>query len=300
MGADGTKVLEIINFNAFPKFIYYYLTSINITNTGYNRHFKFVKDLVFPLPPLTTQKHIAEILDNAAALRDKTQQLLTEYDQLAQSIFLEMFGDPVINPKSWEEKFLKTVTDKIGSGATPKGGKNSYKDEGIPLIRSLNIHDNYFKTENLAFIDDDQAKKLNNVSLEEKDVLFNITGASVARCAIVPKDFVPGRVNQHVSILRPKKEQLNSAFLLHLIISPNSKAKLLGVGKNNAATRESITKIQLREFKIINPPIYLQNQFAEKIALIEQQKELEKQELKESEDLFQALLQKAFKGELVD
>ena len=86
---------------------------------------------------------------------------------------------------------------------------------------------------------------------------------------------------------------------MHLIISPNCKVKLLGVGSNNAATRESITKEQLETFEIIVPPINLQNQFAEKIALIEQQKALAKQELKESENLFNCLLQKAFKGELI-
>ena len=258
-----------------------------------------IKKIDFLLPPLETQKQIAQTLDNAAALRDKTQQLLAGYDQLAQSIFLDMFGDPVNNPKGWKMENLKKVTSKIGSGSTPRGGKESYKDQGISLIRSLNIHDNLFKYKDLAFIDDNQAKKLNNVTISENDVLINITGASVARCSIVPKNVLPARVNQHVSILRCKNDMINSVFLLHLLISTNCKLKLLGVGSSNAATRESITKDQLQNFEVICPPFYLQNQFAEKIALIEQQKDLAKKELQESKDLFQALLQKAFKGELV-
>lgn len=252
-----------------------------------------------PFPPLETQNRIAQILDDTAALRDKTQQLLKEYDLLAQSIFLEMFGDPVLNQKDWNMLKLADVTTKIGSGATPRGGKESYKEKGISLIRSLNVHDNRFKMKDLAFIDKLQASKLNNVTIEEEDVLINITGASVARCTIVPYEILPARVNQHVSILRCLKQKVNPHFLLHLIISPNSKVKLLGVGSSNAATRESITKDQLESFEIIVPPIELQNQFVEKIYLIEKQKDLAKQELKESADLFNCLLQKAFKGELV-
>ena len=92
-----------------------------------------------------------------------------------------MFGDPVTNPKGWEVNFLKQITTKIGSGATPRGGKQAYKKEGISLIRSMNVYDNRFKYKNLAFIDEDQAAKLKNVIVEKGDVLFNITGASICR-----------------------------------------------------------------------------------------------------------------------
>jgi type I restriction enzyme S subunit len=301
--------LRPIEEECFPKYINYFFSSgqfktqlPKISNQSVNQA-SFpagkLKKLKINLPPLETQKRIAQILDDSAALRDKTAQLLKEYDLLAQSIFLDMFGDPVINNRNWKIGKLKKVTSKIGSGSTPRGGKESYHKVGLSLIRSLNIHDNEFKLKDLAFIDDNQAKKLRNVTLEEKDVLINITGASVARCAIVPSEILPARVNQHVSILRCKQDVVNSIFLLHSIISPNSKIKLLGVGSNNAATRESITKVQLETLEVIIPPINLQNQFADKIALIEKQKTLAKQELKEAEDLFNCLLQKAFKGELV-
>ncbi|QQQ27722.1 restriction endonuclease subunit S [Chryseobacterium indoltheticum] len=288
-----------------PKYLYYYLNSIRskVMSDAYGGaqpHISqaYVKKIKIPLPPLNTQKHITQILDDAASLRDKTKQLLKEYDALTQSIFLDMFGDPVKNEKAWKKENLKKITSKIGSGSTPTGGKEAYHEEGISLIRSLNIHDNFFKMKDLAFIDEKQANKLKNVSLEKNDVLINITGASVARSTIVPDELLPARVNQHVSILRPKFSILNSVFLLHLLISPNSKAKLLGVSSQGGATREAITKDQLENFEIILPSIALQNQFAEKITLIERQKELAKQELIEIEDLFNCLLQKAFKGEL--
>lgn len=289
------------------RYLMYYLNSPKIKDLAskstsgvgvQNLNVGVVRKFPIDLPPLETQKHIAQILDDAVALRDKTRQLIKEYDALAQSIFLDMFGDPVRNQKCWKLENLKKITSKIGSGSTPSGGKDAYHEEGISLIRSLNIHDNFFKMKDLAFIDERQASKLKNVSLEKNDVLINITGASVARSTIVPDELLPARVNQHVSILRPKFSILNSVFLLHLLISPNSKAKLLGVSSQGGATREAITKDQLENFEIILPSIALQKQFAEKITLIEQQKELAKQELKESEHLFNCLLQKAFKGEL--
>lgn len=158
-----------------------------------------VKELEIPLPPLATQKRIAEILDAADALKRKDQELLKKYDELAQVIFIDMFGDPVKNEMGWETKPLKNITSKIGSGATPTGGKTAYKSEGISLIRSMNVYDFSFKWKDLAFIDETQAARLNNVTVESKDVLFNITGASVCRCSIVPDELLPARVNQHVA-----------------------------------------------------------------------------------------------------
>ena len=76
---------------------------------------------------------------------------------------------------------LKELTDKIGSGATPRGGEQAYKKEGISLIRSQNVLDFGFNYNNLAKIDDKQAKELNNVEVKENDILINITGDSIAR-----------------------------------------------------------------------------------------------------------------------
>jgi len=108
-------------------------------------------------------------------------------------------------PQGWKWQNLSEVSVKIGSGSTPRGGRKAYKSEGISLIRSLNVYDDGFKIKGLAFIDDEQASKLSNVVVEENDVLLNITGASIARCCVVPSDLLPARVNQHVSIIRLKR-----------------------------------------------------------------------------------------------
>jgi type I restriction enzyme S subunit len=147
------------------------------------------------------------------------------------------------------------VTTKIGSGATPLGGEAVYKSSGIPLIRSLNVYDDSFRTKDLAFIDDNQAAKLENAVVDAGDVLLNITGASVTRCCIAPIEFLPARVNQHVSIIRTIKQRLLPEFLHYLLISRDYKNKLLAVGEDGGSTRQAITKAQLLEFEIEFPPL---------------------------------------------
>ncbi|MFO1064938.1 MAG: hypothetical protein U0892_13825 [Pirellulales bacterium] len=100
--------------------------------------------------------------------------------------------------KGWERKRLIEVTTKIGSGATPLGGEAAYKRKGISLIRSLNVHDDGFRSKDLAFIDDEQANRLNNVVIEPGDVLLNITGASIARCCVVPDEYLPARQSTRI------------------------------------------------------------------------------------------------------
>ena len=290
----------------FPKFVFYYLFgNINLLEEGFKgaglKHISkgFINDLEIPLPPLPIKKRIAEILDAADALKRKDQALLKKYDELAQAIFIDMFGDPVKNEKGWETKNLKSITSKIGSGATPTGGKTAYKATGISLIRSMNVYDFSFKWKDLAFIDDVQASKLNNVEVMSKDVLFNITGASVCRCSIVPDELLPARVNQHVAIIRAKTEILNPIFLNHLLVSNSVKTNLLGVGSGGGAVMEAITKDQLEQFEIIVPPIKLQNDFEQKINNVFRQKNIDLKSIETTENLFQTLIQKAFKGELV-
>ena len=297
--SSAMKILSVVKEKADLKYLFYKMQTISIDKDLHKRYWiSKYSQIQIPLPDLPTQQKIAAILDKADALRQYNKQLIEKYDALTQSLFLEMFGDPVRNEKGWEKVELKKVTSKIGSGSTPRGGKESYKTEGIALIRSMNVYDNEFYYKDLAFIDEVQADKLKNVIVEEEDVLFNITGASVCRCTIVPKDVLPARVNQHVSILRPIRKKLLPTFLNRLLISENIKRQLLKVGAAGGAVMEAITKEQLENFNFILPPIELQNQFVERVQLIETQKQQAQKALEKSEALFQSLLQRAFKGEL--
>jgi type I restriction enzyme S subunit len=256
-----------------------------------------------PLPPLTQQKQIVAILDKAFAAID-TAKANAEQNLLNAKELFESYLQNVFENKGddWVEKTLGKVTSKIGSGATPRGGKASYKEEGISLIRSMNVHDFYFKKKNLAFIDDKQADALSNVTLQEKDVLLNITGASIARCCMIPKEYLPARVNQHVSIIRAKKDIINPVFLASLLTSKYFKDQILEIGEQGA-TRQAITKVQLENFHISYPKeIEEQEKVVQNINLIKAEtKKLEAiytQKVADLEEMKKSVLQKAFSGQL--
>ena len=157
-----------------------------------------------------------------------------------------------LNQSGWFEKRLGELCTKIGSGATPRGGQEAYKKEGISLIRSQNVNDFSFSYKGLAFIDEQQARKLNNVTVQEDDVLLNITGDSVARVCKPPKDVLPARVNQHVAIIRPDKKTLDSNFLQYYLLNPTFKKHMLLIA-SNGATRNAITKGNIEDFKLFLP-----------------------------------------------
>lgn len=262
----------------------------NISNLNIGR----CERLQLPLPPLEEQRRIAAILDQAETLRTQRRQALAHLDALTQSLFLDMFGDPVANDHKWKLEKLGNLTSKMGSGSTPSGGDAAYKAEGISLIRSLNVHDGDFRYKNLAHIDEVQAGKLSNVQVAADDVLLNITGASVARVCRAPADVLPARVNQHVMIVRPKPS-LDCIFLERMLLSDAMKRSLLQIG-GSGATREAITKAQAEELLVPLPPLSLQKNFATRIQAIESLKATHRGALTQLDALFASLQQRAFQG----
>ncbi|ASG05802.1 restriction endonuclease subunit S [Vibrio anguillarum] len=255
-----------------------------------------LKTFQIPLPPLEEQKRIAAILDKADAIRQKRKQAINLADEFLRSVFLDMFGDPVTNPKGWEVKKLKDLTSKLGSGSTPRGGKEAYLSEGISLIRSLNVHDNSFVYKELAFISDEQAEKLRNVVVKERDILLNITGASVCRCAMVPSNVLPARVNQHVCIVRTDRKQLLPEFATRLLTSTSFKQMMMSIATSGGATREALTKQQVENLSMIVPPMELQKKFCALDRKLVGFETKSKQQV--SMPIFDALSQKAFSGQL--
>ncbi|KHE92075.1 MAG: restriction endonuclease subunit S [Candidatus Scalindua rubra] len=154
--------------------------------------------------------------------------------------------------EGWKECRLGNVASKIGSGATPRGGSNAYKDFGVSLIRSQNVLDFEFSRSGLAFIDDSQANGLKNVEIQENDLLLNITGDSVARCCIVPKNILPARVNQHVSIIRLNPELADYKFVFYSL--QYLKDELL-MQAEIGATRKALTKVMVENLEIFLPSL---------------------------------------------
>jgi len=283
-----------------------YLSDVKQRVTGTTRSRISRKNLgliEIPIPPIEEQKEIVEILDQAFESIDKAKANIEKNIENAKELFQSKLNQIFSQTgEGWEKNKLKEVTTKIGSGATPRGGKSSYKETGVSLIRSMNVHDIGFKKKNLAFIDDEQAAKLNNVTVEQDDILLNITGASVARCCIIPKEYLPARVNQHVSIIR-LDDKIIPSFAHYSLTSKYNKKLLLGIGEKGGSTRQAITKSDIESFVISYPfDKQKQKEIVETLDIIDNHiKSLlasYEQELKNLEELKKSILQKAFSGEL--
>lgn len=303
---DTAFGLEAKQDQLIPLYLYYFCLSFNFItlNTSTTLPSLTKSNLLgisIPLPPLAEQTRIVEKLDAVLSridtAIDELQQSLALVDAMFKSgldgVFEDIYAHSAI-------KKLSELTTKIGSGATSKGGGSAYKESGISLIRSLNVHDLNFKYDGLAFIDDEQAKALSNVEVSSGDVLLNITGASIARCCIVPDGILPARVNQHVCILRPN-HLLNSDFLNYLIVSPKFKSALLFQGAGGA-TRQALTKAMIENFDIPMPTLNKQAEAIKKIKQINEQTTQLKTEITAKIDLFNQLkasvLDGAFRGEV--
>lgn len=230
----------------------------------------YVKNMTIPILAIKEQEQIVGELTKVSNIVSLRQEEIQQLDNLVKARFVEMFGNPVTNEKGWKQRQLGEIATKIGSGATPKGGKEAYQEEGITLIRSMNVHNGLFEYKELAHISEEQAEKLDNVTIEENDVLLNITGASVARSCVVPSKILPARVNQHVCIIRCN-QCIVPEFLNKLLIDDNYQRLLWSIAEAGA-TREAITKQQVESLQIIMPPIELQEQFADFVHQVDKSK----------------------------
>ena len=162
---------------------------------------------------------------------------------------------------NWETRRLVDLTTKIGSGATPRGGKGVYQDVGTSFIRSQNVYDLRFDDGGLAHISDQAADALKGVTVNSEDVLVNITGESVTRTCLVADEVLPARVSQHVAIVRANPQSLDPRYLLYSLISPRTKATLNTLSQAGA-TRRALTKGHLEALEIQVPPLEEQERIA--------------------------------------
>jgi type I restriction enzyme, S subunit len=175
--------------------------------------------------------------------------------------------------RDWQTLVLGSACSKIGSGATPKGGKEVYLGGDTSLIRSQNIHNDHFSDNGLVYINDNQAEELKNVVVQKNDVLLNITGDSVARCCQVDPKVLPARVNQHVAIIRPKPDILDARFLRYYLVSPFMQDRLLGLA-SAGATRNALTKSMIESLDIRAPSLKEQKAIAAVLGALDDKIEL--------------------------
>ena len=256
----------------------------------------------------STQRLIGELLSTYDDLIENNRRRMVLLEESARLLYREWFvrlrfpgheSTRIVNgvPEGWRKVTLGELSTKIGSGVTPRGGDASYLTEGVPLIRSMNIYDDHFDADGLAFISDDQAARMSNVTVQSRDILINITGASVARCCMAPDRFVPARVNQHVMIIRVDPANSAPCFVHAAINSDDRKRQLLSYAQKGS-TREALTKDALSNFEITLPTPELVAHFGEIAECSFLQREtlaLQNQKLRTARDL---LLPKLMSGEI--
>lgn len=194
----------------------------------------------------------------------------------------------------WPDVELETFCTKIGSGATPRGGSKVYLDVGeIALIRSQNIYNDRFAHDGLTYITSEHAEQLANVTIEEGDILLNITGDSVARCCQVDRNILPARVNQHVAIIRTKPDELDPRFVRYFLISPKQQALMLSMS-HAGATRKALTKSMIESFKVPKPDLEIQRTIAHILGTLDDKIELNREMNRTLEQMAQAIFQSWF------
>lgn len=254
---------------------------------------KWVSEYEIPLPPLDVQQKITSILDAADTLRQKDKALLAKYDELTQALFLDMFGDPVNNPKGLIEKPLGDILSFLTSGS--RGWAKYYSTEGDVFLRIQNIGYNQLKTKELTYVNAPASAESKRTRVQTGDIVISIT-ADLGRTAVIPEDFPVAYINQHLAILRLNSEN-NPYYLSAYIASKAGQSLFRSLDKGGV--KAGLNFSDLKSYKVLCPPTIFQNQFAERIAIIEQQKVQVQASLEKSEELFNSLLQKAFNGELV-
>ena len=197
---------------------------------------------------------------------------------------------------AWRDVVLGDVCTKIGSGATPRGGKHVYLEEGpYTLIRSQNVYNDGFHRDGLASIGERHADELKNVEVFQDDVLLNITGDSVARVCQVAPNVLPARVNQHVAIIRPDSVNLDAGYLRYCLVTPEMQTLLLSWA-GSGGTRNALTKGMIESLEIPLPALSEQRAIAHILGTLDDKIELNRR----MNETLEAMARALFKSWFVD
>ena len=261
LGADGVKLLRAKNPNANYKYLYYALSNANIPNTGYNRHFKWLKEIDIPIPAEPQQASIVKVLDKVNDLIALRKQQLDKLDELVKARFVEIFGDPKTNPQNWPVACFKDVCSLITDGehVTPKRVAN-----GIYLLSARNVLNHELQLNDVDYIDQDEYDRIaKRVVPQPNDILISCSG-SIGRCCRVPQG-IKFQMVRSVALLR-FSGAVNPVFMENLILTSHLQEQI-----KQSATQSSQANLfqgRIRELSGYIPPLRLQNEFsafAEKI-----------------------------------
>lgn len=247
--------------------------------------------IVVPVPPVAEQKRIAAILDKADALRAQRRTALARLDTLTQSIFLDMFGDFVAILNRWPTKRLGELLDFLTSGS--RGWAEYYSNEGELFLRIQNVLRDELSLEDVAYVQAPNTAEAKRTRVGPGDVLLSIT-ADLGRTAVVPKNIGTAFINQHLSILRTKS--VVPRFLSAYLQSPAGQGQIFS--RNRQAVKAGLNFDDIRSFIVPLPPIKLQQEFVERVAVVERLRVINRELSFRLDTLFASLQHRAFRGEL--
>ena len=230
---------------------------------------KFPEDMKKSILQLAMQGKLVEQRPEEGTADELYKQIIVEKAQLIKDGKIkkekplpEIAEDeiPFEIPSSWKWVRLNDLCEKIGSGSTPTGGRNVYKESGIKFLRSQNVYNDGLRYDGIVYISEEQNKPSSIV--KAKDLLLNITGGSIGRCSIVSDDFDVANINQHVMIIR--NVELELRFWIHaVIISAYIQSKIMNV--QVGVSREGLSAEKLKAFLIPLPPLAEQKRIIAKI-----------------------------------
>ena len=257
---------------------------------------QIIRETKILLPPLEEQKRIAEILDQAEELRTKRRDAIAQFDTLTQSIFIEMFGDPVVNRKRWEVRNMNECAERIQIG--PFGTQlheEDYIENGIPLINPTHIQDGKIFHNTSFSISNEKHQQLSQYHLKVDDVILGRRG-EMGRCAII-SEYENGWLCGTGSLfLRPKQALINSFYLFSVLSSKSIKKYLEKASQG--VTMANLNKTIVSQIPVILPPLPLQKEFARRVEAVEKLKASHGASLSELDALFASLQHRAFRGDL--
>lgn len=254
---------------------------------------KTLQNIDFRFPNLPTQQKIAAILDKADELRKYNKQLIAKYDALAQSLFLEMFGDVRMNSSKFPIFLFDEISNKITDGdhLTPKREEIGYK-----LLSCRNIKNGFIDfSAGLDYVGESEFQRMfKRCNPEKGDILISCSG-TIGRTTSIKID-EPFVLVRSAALIKPKRDLVNP-FYLEFYLRTDYMQSVMKRSANTSSQANLFTG-PIKKLPIILPPFELQTQFSNRVQLIETQKQQVQEALAKSEDLFQSLLQRAFKGEL--
>lgn len=284
LGADGTKILKSKIPNANYKYLYYALKNAKIPNTGYNRHFKWLKQISISFPEHHKQSMIVEILDKLEDSIDNYNTILGLLDKLVKARFIEMFGDGNLPIKTVKE-LCYCVVDCPHT--TPKYEGNLKN----PAIRTSEIKKGFLVWDTMRYVSDKEyVERTTRAIPKAGDIVYGREG-TFGNAAILP-DGYKFCLGQRVMLLRPDYSKCTSEYLLHSVISDEVYRQ--AIEKNNASTVAHVNVKDVKQFKVPLPSLDKQNEFANFVKQVDKSREAVKKSLEKTQQLYDSLMQEYF------